>query len=78
MKHFLVGSKQRRKYVGMMSKTKQKAAKLIEELNDTVNDQVGPSGTSAGSASSFFITMDEFQRGEFPWALGAKGKSILR
>ena len=77
---FLVVSKQRRKFVGLMSKTKQKANKLINELNETARDlNKEAAGTvnegvtaAAGLAITSVITMEEFQQGEFPWALGDK------
>ena len=71
----LVGSKQRRKFVGLMSKRKQKANMLINELNETARDLDEEAVTAVADgtvASGLVITMEEFQRGEFPWALGDK------
>ena len=71
----LVGSKQRNKFVGLMSKSKQKATKLIKELNESARD-LNSEGTAAGQTTCV-ITMKEFQRGEFPWALGDKSMYII-
>lgn len=80
----LVGSKARQKFSAAMSKTKNKAERLVQIINEQHESSVAEQA-SAGSGvdddelgGAPYVTMEDFQRGEFPWQTGNTGTSYTR
>ena len=70
-----------------MSKTKQKAQKLVDQINiqhketrEAMANEKRKEGYTddehaedAGDISGPYVTMEDYQRGEFPWQIGNTG-----